>query len=75
MTDDELTNALSRALTLSESDRAHLTADFARRKAEDDARLWRVVFRAIKDSQEQLDATLKCSRAARRAAQTLLSKG
>jgi hypothetical protein len=75
MTDDELSDLLGGALALSTSDRTRLTEDFARRRAGDDARLWRVVYRAIRHSQEQLDATLARSHTAARMAHTLLSKG
>ncbi len=75
MTDEELSNVLGSALALGESDRGRLTADFARRKAEDDAQIWRAVFRAVKHSQGQLAATMTLSRAATHAAQTLLVKG
>ena len=68
MNDDELTTLLQRALTPTDADRDRLTVDFARRKSEEDALLWRVVFDALRRSQVTLRQALSRSQTAALAA-------
>ena len=61
MTDDELTATIRGALTPTDADRDRLTADFARRKAEEDALLWKVALDAVRRSQAALRDALSRS--------------
>ena len=56
MNDDELTTLLQTALTTTDAEKARLAADFARRKAEEDALLWNVMLTVLRRSQESVAA-------------------
>ena len=66
----ELTSLLQSALSTTDADRTRLTAEFARRKAEEDALLWKVAFDAIRRSQAALRQALSRSQTAAFAAYT-----